>query len=415
MKLRLVIILSIIGLAEYYSFIVVRSSVRNLPSPWRITLTVFYLLLTTISWLGLILFRQINWATVPHLLRNVYIAFVLGFTVGKILILLIMLVDDIRRLITWLITSLAYNSAASSDTTTTIDRSLFLKRTALVLGGLSLFGFTYGIRNRYSYRVRKIKLNAASLPAAFKGLKIVQISDIHTGSFDNHAAVAHGIQRAMDQNADLILFTGDLVNNHSEEVDAKYQEIFSQLKAPMGVYSTLGNHDYGDYVEWPSKQAKVENLDKLKGIHASMGWKLMMNEHVVLERGGDKIALIGIENWSAKANFPKYGDMHKAYEGLKEMNIPFKILMSHDPSHWHAQVIPEYGDVNLTLSGHTHGMQFGVDTKYFKWSPVQYMYNEWAGLYTQGEQHLYVNRGFGFLGYPGRLGVMPEITVIELG
>ena len=407
MKLRLVIILSIIGLAEYYSFIVVRSSVRNLPSPWRITLTVFYLLLTTISWLGLILFRQINWATVPHLLRNIYIAFVLGFTVGKILILLVMLVDDIRRLITWLITSLAYNSSASSDTTTTIDRSLFLKRTALVLGGLSLLGFTYGIRNRYSYRVRKIKLNAASLPIAFKGLKIVQISDIHTGSFDNHAAVAHGIQRAMDQNADLILFTGDLVNNHSEEVDAKYQEIFSQLKAPMGVYSTLGNHDYGDYVEWPSKQAKIENLDKLKGIHASMGWKLMMNEHVVLERGGDKIALIGIENWSAKANFPKYGDMHKAYEGLKEMNIPFKILMSHDPSHWHAQVIPEYGDVNLTLSGHTHGMQFGVDTKYFKWSPVQYMYNEWAGLYTQGEQHLYVNRGFGFLGYPGRLGVMP--------
>ena len=414
MKLRLVIILSIIGLAEYYSFIVVKSAVRNLPSPWRITLTVLYLMLTTVSWLGLILFRQINWATVPHLLRNVYIAFVLGFTVGKILILLVMLVDDIRRLITWLITSLAYNSSTSSDTSTTIDRSLFLKRTALVLGGLSLLGFTYGIRNRYSYRVRKIKLRSAAIPDAFRGLKIVQISDIHTGSFDNHAAVAHGIQRAMDQNADLILFTGDLVNNHSEEVDAKYQEIFSQLKAPMGVFSTLGNHDYGDYVEWPSKQAKIDNLEHLKNIHASMGWKLMMNEQVILERGGDKIALIGIENWSAKANFPKYGDMRKAYDGLKEKNIPFKILMSHDPSHWHAQVIPEYGDVNLTLSGHTHGMQFGVDTKYFKWSPVQYMYNEWAGLYTQGEQHLYVNRGFGFLGYPGRLGVMPEITVIEL-
>ena len=414
MKIRLIIILSIVGLAEYYSFIVVRSSVRNMPSPWRITLTVFYLLLTTVSWLGFILFRQINWASVPHLLRNVYIAFVLGFTVGKILILLVMVVDDIRRLVTWLITSLAYNSSTSTtDNAATIDRSLFLKRTALVLGGLSLLGFTYGIRNRYSYRVRKIKLNIASLPAAFRGLKIVQVSDIHTGSFDNHEAVAHGIQRAMDQNADIILFTGDLVNNHSEEVDAKYQEIFSRLKAPMGVYSTLGNHDYGDYVEWPTKQAKIDNLDKLKGIHASMGWRLMMNEHIVLERGADKIALIGIENLSAKANFPKYGDMRKAYEGLKEKNIPFKILMSHDPSHWHAQVIPEYGDVNLTLSGHTHGMQFGVDTKYFKWSPVQYMYNEWAGLYTQGEQHLYVNRGFGFLGYPGRLGVMPEITVFE--
>ena len=415
MWIRLVIILGIIAIAEYYSFIVVRSSVRNMPPVWRTSLITLYLLLTTISWLGLILFRQINWAAVPHLLRNVYIAFVLGFVVGKILILLVMLVDDIRRLVTWLITSLAYSNTTSPDSVKDgIERSLFLKRTALVLGGLSLLGFTYGIRNRYNYRVRKIKLKFASLPAAFKGLKIVQISDIHTGSFDNHAAVAHGIQRALDQNADIIFFTRDLVNNHADEVDPKYQEIYSRLKAPMGVYSTLGNHDYGDYVHWPSAQAKIDNLDKLKGIHAAMGWKLMMNEHVILERGSDKIALIGIENWSAKANFPKYGDMAKAYKGLPEQNIPFKILLSHDPSHWHAQVIPEYGDVNLTLSGHTHGMQFGIDTKWYKWSPVQYMYKEWAGLYTSGEQNLYVNRGFGFLGYPGRLGVLPEITLFEL-
>jgi len=414
MGLRLFVILGIIGLAEYYSFIVVASSVRNMPSVWRITITTVYLFLTTISWLGLILFRQINWAAMPHLLRNVYIAFVLGFVVGKILILIIMLVDDIRRLVTWLITSLAYSGTGDKDAANTIDRSLFLKRTALVVGGLSLLGFTYGIRNRYNYRVRKIKLRLASLPAAFKGLRIVQISDIHTGSFDNHGAVEHGIQRALDQKADLILFTGDLVNNHADEVDAKYQEIYSRLKAPMGVFSTLGNHDYGDYVHWPSPQAKVDNLDRLKGIHASMGWRLMMNEHVILERGADKIALIGIENWSAKANFPKYGDMRKAYDGLKEQNIPFKILLSHDPSHWHAQVIPEYKDVQLTLSGHTHGMQFGVDSKWFKWSPVQYMYKEWAGLYTEGDQNLYVNRGFGFLGYPGRLGILPEITVFEL-
>ena len=413
MRLRLIIILSIIGLAEYYSFIVVRSSVRNMPSAWRYTLTILYLAFTTLSWLGLILFRQINWANVPHLLRNVYIAFVLGFVVGKILILLVMLLDDIRRLVTWLITSLAYGGSADAGTGAGIERSLFLKQTALVLGGLSLLGFTYGIRNRYSYRVRKIKLTLDSLPASFKGLRIVQISDIHTGSFDDHSAVAHGIQRVMDQNADIIFFTGDLVNNHSEEVDAKYQEIYSRLKAPMGVYSTLGNHDYGDYVQWPSKQAKVDNLDALKKMHADMGWRLMMNEHIVLERGADKIAIIGIENWSAKANFPKYGDMAKACAGLKEKNVPFKILLSHDPSHWHAQVIPEYGDVDLTLSGHTHGMQFGVDSKWFKWSPVQYMYKEWAGLYTEGKQNLYVNRGFGFLGYPGRLGVMPEITVFE--
>jgi predicted MPP superfamily phosphohydrolase len=414
MRLRLVIILSIIGLAEYYSFIVVRSSVRNMTPVWRVALTTVYVVLTVLSWLGLILFRQINWAGVPHLLRNVYIAFVLGFVVGKILILLVMLVDDIRRLVTWLIGSLLYRGSSGGDALGNIDRSLFLKRTALVLGGLSVAGFTYGISNRYNYRVRKIKLNLASLPESFKGLKIVQVSDIHTGSFDNHEAVAHGIQRVLDQNPDIVFFTGDLVNNHSDEVDAKYQEIFSRLKAPMGVYSTLGNHDYGDYVQWPTPQAKVDNLDKLKSIHAAMGWRLLMNEHVILERGNDKIALIGIENWSAKANFPKYGDMKKAYEGLKEQNIPVQILLSHDPSHWHAQVIPEYGDVQLTLSGHTHGMQFGVDSKWFKWSPVQYMYNEWAGLYTEGTQNLYVNRGFGFLGYPGRLGVLPEITVFEL-
>lgn len=416
MRLRLLLILSIIGLAEYYSFIVVRSSVRNMPSVWRVTLTTLYLTLTVVSWLGLILFRQINWANVPHLLRNVYIAFVLGFVVGKVLILLVMLIDDLRRLITWAITAIAYNNTA--DTAAPQDggiaRSVFLKRTALLLGGLSVLGFSYGISNRYKYRVRKIKLKLAGLPDAFKGLKIVQISDIHTGSFDDHGAVAHGIQRVMDQQADIIFFTGDLVNNHADEVDEKYQQMYSTLKAPMGVYSTLGNHDYGDYVQWPTPQAKIDNLNKLKDMHAAMGWKLMMNEHVILERGNDKIALIGIENWSAKANFPKYGDMRKAYAGLKEKNIPVKILLSHDPSHWHAQVVPEYGDVQLTLSGHTHGMQFGIDTKWYKWSPVQYMYKEWAGLYTQGEQNLYVNRGFGFLGYPGRLGVLPEITVFEL-
>jgi len=414
MRFRLLIILSIVGLAEYYSFIVVRSALRNMPSVWRITLTSVYLVLTALSWLGLIFFRQMSKEAVPHLIRNIYMAFVIGFIVGKILVLLVMLIDDVRRLITWLVGLVVYRNDTKMDVPSGITRSLFLKRTALVLGGLSLVGFTYGIRNRYNYRVRKIKLKSASIPGSFKGLKIVQISDIHTGSFDDYSAVARGIQRVMDQKPDLIFFTGDLVNNQSDEVDAKYQEIYSRLKAPLGVFSTLGNHDYGDYVQWPTPEAKIANLDKLKAIHASMGWRLMMNEHTVLERGNDKIAIIGIENWSAKANFPKYGDMRKAYDGLKEKNVPYKILLSHDPSHWHAQVLPEYGDVNLTLSGHTHGMQFGVDSKWFKWSPVQYMYKEWAGLYTEGEQNLYVNRGFGFLGYPGRLGVLPEITVFEL-
>ena len=414
MNFRFLIILAVIGLAEYYSFILVRSMVRNMTPVWRLSLTGVYVALTAITWLGLILFRQINWSHVPHLLRNVYIAFVLGFVVGKVLILLVMLIDDLRRLFMWTIGLFAYgNSTANNEAAQNIERSVFLKRTAIILAGFSVVGFTYGIRNRYNYRVRNIKLSFKSLPSAFKGLRIVQLSDIHTGSFDNHQAVADGIQRAMDQKADIILFTGDLVNNKSDEVDHKYQEIFSRLKAPMGVYSTLGNHDYGDYVQWESPEAKIANLDELKRIHASMGWRLMMNEHIVLERGNDKIALVGIENWSAKANFPKYGDMAKAYAGLPEKNIPFKILMSHDPSHWDAEVLPKYKDINLTLSGHTHGMQFGVESKWLKWSPVQYMYKQWAGVYGDGEQKLYVNRGFGFLGYPGRLGILPEITVFE--
>ena len=232
----------------------------------------------------------------------------------------------------------------------------------------------------------------------------------------------------LKENADLILFTGDLVNNIADEMD-DYMDVFDKFKAPMGVYSILGNHDYGDYHAWPDRDAEhfrkekaagkhlltpmqQANLDKLKNIQAELGWKLLLDEHVVLERNDDKIALIGVQNWSAKARFPKYGDLNKAYAGAE--NYPFKILMSHDPSHWDAQVRPTYGDIDLMLAGHTHGMQFGVEIPGFRWSPVQYIYKEWAGLYQEEKQRLYVNRGYGFIGYPGRVGILPEITVIEL-
>lgn len=414
MPLRFIIILGLIGLAEYYSYIAVRAALRSLPPVWRISLISAYLIFTALSWGGLIFFRAINWADVPHLLRNIYVAMVLGFTVGKLLVMLIMFVDDLRRLITWMVASFAYRNSPSAETGMKIERSVFMRQAALIIGGLSVVGFAAGITNRYRYRVRKMRLSFDNLPEAFKGLKIVQISDIHTGSFDDHRAVEHGIERILHQEADIILFTGDLVNNMASEVDDRFKAIYSKLKAPMGVYSTLGNHDYGDYVEWPSAQAKIDNLERLKAMHGEMGWRLLMNEHIVLERNGEKIALVGIENWGAKAHFPKYGDMRKAYEGLDEKNIPFKILLSHDPSHWRGEVLENYKDVDLMLSGHTHGMQFGVDSKWFKWSPVQYVYDEWAGLYKEGKQCLYVNRGFGFLGYPGRLGVLPEITVLEL-
>lgn len=418
MQYRVFIFLGLILAAEYYSFVVLKSAMRTFPQGWKQGLTVLYFLATAMVWAGLLFFRQINWAGLPHYVRNIYVAFALGLAVGKLLILAVMLIDDARRLILWLISLFFTGGTAEpvviDDTRGNgITRSVFLARVALGLGTTALVGFLYGITNRYNYHVRRVKLNLPNLPLAFKGLKIVQISDIHSGSFDSHHAVARGVEKIMAEKPDLILFTGDLVNNKAEEIDP-YRDIFSQLKAPLGVYSTLGNHDYGDYVPWPTKADKHANLEQLKKAHADMGWKLMMNEHVLLERGGEQIALLGIENWSAKPQFPKHGDMARAYFGLAEKNVPVKILMSHDPSHWDAQVLTEYPDIDLTLSGHTHGMQFGVEIPGFKWSPVKYVYQNWAGLYQQQKQYLYVNRGYGFLAYPGRLGILPEITVFEL-
>src|SRR5690606_6050409 len=209
------------------------------------------------------------------------------------------------------------------------------------------------------------------------------------------------------------VFTGDLVNDRSSELEP-YLDVFGSLSAPLGVYATLGNHDYGDYVKWPSEEAKRENLEQLMAYEQQMGWRLLMNEHVVLEHNGASFALIGVENWSENPRFPRLGDLQAAYKGLEGRDVPLKILLSHDPSHWDAQVLPEYKDIQLTLSGHTHGMQFGIELPWMKWSPSQYVYRQWAGLYAQSAQHLYVNRGFGFLGYQGRLGILPEVTIIEL-
>jgi predicted MPP superfamily phosphohydrolase len=239
----------------------------------------------------------------------------------------------------------------------------------------------------------------------------VHISDIHSGSFNNKPAVQKGIDKILKEKPDIILFTGDLVNDKAIEM-TDYMDVFRQLKAPMGVYSTLGNHDYGDYARWDTPQEKSANLSRLKQVHAELGWKLLMNEHIVFEKNNEKFALLGVENWSAKGNFPKYGRLSEAYKGTEK--IPFKILMSHDPSHWDGEVKMKYSDIDLMLAGHTHGMQFGIEIPGFRWSPVQYMYKQWAGLYTDGLQKLYINRGYGFIGYPGRVGILPEITVITL-
>jgi hypothetical protein len=293
-----------------------------------------------------------------------------------------------------------------------IGRFEFISQMSLFIGGALTTGLVYGMKNRYRYKLTRVKLSLKNLPDEFKGLRIIQISDIHSGSFDDPAAVSEGVEAIMSENPDLILFTGDLVNDRADEV-VPYLQVFNQLKAPLGVYSVLGNHDYGDYVRWSSEEEKKRNLERLKQHHADLGWRLLVNEHVLLERNRQQIALIGIENWGARG-FTKYGDMKKAVAGLENSDVPVKILLSHDPSHWEAEVRKDYRDIALTLSGHTHGMQFGIDIPGFKWSPVQYIYKQWAGLYHEEDQYLYVNRGYGFIGYQGRLGVLPEITLIEL-
>ena len=414
MRTRFLLTLGLVALAEIYSFILIRSVTRSLPGAWKIALWAAYLFVTLLSWSSIFLFRRIDWASLPHMTRYIFVAFTLGLFVAKLLVLVVMLIDDLRRVLLWVFYRISPNLPATGEASGNgISRSAFFKTLALIVGGTTLSGFLYGITNRYNYKIRRIKLAYKNLPESFRGMKIVQISDIHAGSFDSHNAVERGLEMIVAEKPDIIFFTGDLVNNKCEEVKP-YMDIFSRLKAPLGVYSTLGNHDYGDYVEWDTPEDKARNLEELKEIHGLMGWKLMMNEHVVLEKGSDRIAVLGVENWSAKANFPKHGDLRRAYQGLPEKQVPFKILLSHDPSHWDAQVNTQYKDIDLTLSGHTHGMQFGIEIPGFKWSPVKYVYSKWAGLYQVGAQQLYVNRGYGFLGYPGRLGILPEITVIEL-
>lgn len=377
--------------------------------------TIGYWTLSAIVLAAVLLLPFFQFNEQHKLLRATIFIFVFAFFMGKLVAALFFFVDDIRRSVQWIAGRLFSSHNEISEIAGTsgdhISRSSFLTWLGIAAGGGLFSSFLYGLTNKYNYQVKNIKLSFANLPAAFKGLKIVHISDIHTGSFTNFKAVNRGIDLILKQNADLILFTGDLVNNKSEEV-GEYQKTFGRLKAPMGVYSTLGNHDYGDYAEWPSAAAKAENLEALIKKHADMGWRLMLDEHLPLERDGEKIGLIGVQNISGRGRFHSYGSMSKAMQGAE--HYPFKILMSHDPSHWDTEVSTQYKNIDLTLSGHTHGMQFGVEIPGFRWSPVQYVYKHWAGLYEQEEQKLYVNRGFGFIGYPGRVGILPEITVIEL-
>lgn len=327
-----------------------------------------------------------------------------------------LLIDDLRRFGIKFFRLLKRKQPAEAAKETVagepISRSSFLVKAGLIAGAVPLSSLSWGIiSGAYDYQIRRVNLKLPNLPRAFDGITLAQITDIHSGSFYNKTAVKGGVDMLMAEKPDLVFFTGDLVNNLTSELK-DYQDIFSKVTAPLGVYSVLGNHDYGDYhFGKETSPAKVKNLQDMIASHKIMGWDLLMNEHRRIKVGGEEIGVLGIENWGM-GRFPKYGKMELAHQ--KTEDLPVKLLLSHDPTHWRGEVLEKYKDIDVAFAGHTHGMQFGVRLKETQWSPVQYIYKEWAGLYKEQQQQLYVNVGYGFLGYPGRVGILPEITIFTL-
>jgi predicted MPP superfamily phosphohydrolase len=405
------IFIGFLFLLDIYIFQVMRHLTSGTSARSRFLLHGAYWVVSVLSLVLLLFLPALFSKGGGQVARSVVFALIAGLFLAKLLAALFFLTDDIRRALQWGVVKIIQTKAGTSDQAEMITRSAFLSWAGM-LAGSGLFGaLAYGMGNRYRYQVKNLRLRFTNLPSAFDGFRIIHISDIHSGSFTDRSAVERGVEKILAQKPDLILFTGDLVNNLASEM-TPYLDVFGRLRAPLGVYSVLGNHDYADYVRWDSAADKQENLNTLKQMQQQMGWRLLLNEQALIEKDGERLLLLGVENWSAKLRFPKYGDLSRAYgDGAA---APFKILMSHDPSHWKAEVCEKYNDIALTLSGHTHGMQFGVELPGMRWSPVQYFYNEWAGLYEQGQQKLYVNTGFGFIGYPGRVGFLPEITLIEL-
>ena len=403
-------------LIDWYFFTGVQTIIRDFPQQRKVTIQTAYWIVSGLTIFCLIALGVFSQASLPNFFRGYVVSIIFILFLSKFLACVFLLLDDILRLFRW-----GYQYAATfqhPEQREGISRLKFLSYVSATFFAIPFVSFFYGlVKGAHNYKTHLVKLSFKNLPEAFHGLKVAQISDIHTGSYADTTALSHAFDQLMDLKPDIIFFTGDLVNDKVTETEG-FLPVYQKLKAPMGVYSILGNHDYGDYSEWPGPEEKQQNLEALKKVHAEAGWRLLINEHVSLEKNGQKIGLLGVENWGGNLHFKKYGRMDLAHAGTEIYD--FKILLSHDPSHWNKQVKLQYTDVDLTLSGHTHGFQFGVEIPGFKWSPVQYVYPQWAGLYKHRNQYLYVNRGLGCVGrekvsaYNGRLGIWPEITLMEL-
>lgn len=396
---------------DWYVFQAVRSVIDELSGSWRKVIYILYWAITIISISGFLYYNLGGKTEMSRDMRTIIFSFIFVNYFSKIFGVVFLMIDDVGRAVRWVWSQFSPSPTNNASNRDGISRSDFLVKSSLVVTAVPALTMGYGIiSGAHDYRIRRKTVYLKNLPASFDGLRLAQISDIHSGSFFNKTAVKGGIEMLLAEKPDLVFFTGDLVNDRANEVK-DYQDVFSKVKAPLGVFSTLGNHDYGDYANWQSAEAKRKNLQNLIQVHKQMGWDLLMNENRFLQQGSDKIAILGIENWGT-GGFAKYGKLDQAYEGTED--APVKLLLSHDPSHWDAQVRQEYKDIDIMFAGHTHGMQFGIEIGDFKWSPVQYRYKQWAGLYQHAEQYLYVNRGYGYLVFPGRIGILPEITIMEL-
>ena len=397
--LRWIIFIGILLIADFYAFQSFKTVVKSKIGLWIYWLVSLAIIANVIYQIE----TSDRSSGMPQSLMLSFGLVILSF-VPKLFMLLFMFGEDIGRIF-----KMSFNFFKGEGVSIPSRRG-FIGKLALGVAAIPFASILYGMtRGKYNYQIVKHTLFFDDLPAAFDGFKLTQISDVHSGSFDNTEKIAHGMDLINEQESDVILFTGDIVNNVASEMD-EWIPYFNKLKAKQGKYSVLGNHDYGEYVRFNSAAEKEQNFQAIKDIHPKIGFNLLLNDSVYLERGKDKIALVGVENWGTR--FKKAGDLQKASSKLQKDD--FKILMSHDPSHWESEVKQHQDKFHLTLSGHTHGMQFGIEIPGFKWSPVQYVYEKWAGMYEEFGRYINVNRGFGFLAFPGRVGIWPEITVITL-
>jgi predicted MPP superfamily phosphohydrolase len=411
---RIFLVFSIITLLDFYVFSGIKAATSNGIAGWWRNIILYGYWTVSIGLILYVVYAVLTFSRTEGPSRSLYILFgiVILFTVPKLVFAVILLLEDIFRGGRAIVIGSAKAAGAdfAKDLSVSEGRRQVISLIGLGAATVPFLGILHGIiKGKYQYTVHNTEIKFKDLPDAFDGFRIVQISDVHSGSFDSPADVKRGIELINAQKGDLFVFTGDLVNNLSTEMEP-WIGLFKQIKAPFGQYSIFGNHDYSDYIAWPTPQSKKANLDRLKDIHKEIGFRLLLNENVDIEKDGQKIKLLGMENWGK--GFSQYGDFEKTLQGVQ--NSDFKILLSHDPSHWDEQVLPHQQHVHLALAGHTHGMQFGIEIPGIKWSPVKFRYPRWAGLYEESGKYLYVNRGFGFLGFPGRVGIWPEITVITL-